>query len=71
MGRKGGISRASARAFALASGQIESEFYYDYAKQSQSKPILKRMNVNFCATGYYESKPTFAANNPNVEFTTA
>ena len=26
-------------------------------KQSQSKPILERMNVNFCATGYYESKP--------------
>jgi len=25
--------------------------------QTQSKPILKRMNVNFCATGYYESKP--------------
>jgi len=34
-------------------------------------PILERMNVNFCATGYYESKPTFAANNPNVEITTA
>jgi len=27
-------------------------------------PILKGMNVNFCASGYYESKPTFAANNP-------
>jgi len=25
-------------------------------KQTQSKPILERMNVNFCATGYYESK---------------
>jgi hypothetical protein len=24
--------------------------------QSQSKPILKRINVNFCAAGYYESK---------------
>jgi len=41
-------------------------------KQSQSKPILKRTNVNFCTTGYYESKPTFAVregspNNPNVE----
>jgi hypothetical protein len=34
-------------------------------------PILERMNVNFCATGYYESKPTFAANNPNVDITTA
>jgi len=22
-------------------------------KQTQSKPILKRMNVSFCATGYY------------------
>ncbi len=40
-------------------------------KQTQSKPILERMNVNFCAAGYYESKPTFAANNPNLEFTTA
>jgi len=34
------------------------------------------MNVHFYATGYYESKPTFAVrkgrpNNPNVEFTTA
>ncbi len=28
--------------------------------QSQTKPILERMNVNFCATGYYESKSTFA-----------
>jgi len=35
--------------------------------RTQSKPILERMNVNFCAAGYYESKPTFAANNPNVE----
>jgi len=40
-------------------------------KQTQSKPILKGMNVNFCAAGYYESKPKFAANNPNLEFTTA
>jgi len=38
--------------------------------QTQTKPILERMNVNFCATKYYESKPTFAANNPNLEFTT-
>jgi len=41
-----------------------------------SNPISKRMNVNFCAKGYYESKPTFAVrkgrpNNPNVEITTA
>ncbi len=36
-----------------------------------SNPILKRMNVNFCAKGYYESKPTFAANNPKVEINTA
>ena len=44
-------------------------------KQTQSKPNkanLKRMNVNFCATGYYESKLTFAVrkgrlNNPNVD----
>jgi len=47
-----------------------------HEKQTQSKPILKRMNVNFCATGYYESKATFAVrkgrpNNPNVEITTA
>ncbi len=28
-------------------------------------PILEAMFVNFCAAGYYESKPTFAANNPN------
>jgi len=28
--------------------------------QTQSKPILERMNVNFCTAGYYESKPTFA-----------
>ncbi len=40
-------------------------------KQTQSKPILERMNVNFCAAGYYESKPTFAANNPNLDITTA
>jgi hypothetical protein len=40
-------------------------------KQTQSKPILKGMNVNFCTTGYYESKPTFAANNPNLGITTA
>ncbi len=39
--------------------------------QSQSKPILERMNVNFCAKGHYESKPTFAANNPNVDINTA
>ncbi len=25
--------------------------------QTQTKPILKRMNVNFCAKGYYKSKP--------------
>ena len=34
------------------------------------------MNVNFCAAGYYESKPTFAVrkgrpNDPKFEFTTA
>jgi hypothetical protein len=44
--------------------------------QTQSKPILERMNVNFCAAGYYESKPTFAVrkgrpNNPNAEINTA
>jgi hypothetical protein len=38
--------------------------------QTQSKPILERMNVNFCAAGYCEIKPTFAVrkgrpNNPN------
>jgi hypothetical protein len=30
-------------------------------KRTQSKPILERLNVNFCATWYYESKPTFAS----------
>jgi hypothetical protein len=45
-------------------------------KQTQSKPILERMNVNFYATAYYDSKPTFAIrkgrpNNPNIEFTIA
>ena len=40
-------------------------------KQTQTKPILKGMNVNFCAAGYYEIKPTFAANNPNIDITTA
>ena len=25
--------------------------------RTQSKPILKRMNVNFCAAWYYKSKP--------------
>jgi len=39
--------------------------------QTQSKPILEGMNVNFCAAGYYESKPTFAANNPNLDITAA
>ncbi len=29
------------------------------------------MNINFYVAGYYESKPTFAANNPNVDITTA
>jgi hypothetical protein len=37
------------------------------------KPNFQKaqMNVNFFAKGYYESKPTFAANNPNLEITTA
>ena len=39
--------------------------------QTQSKPILERMNLNFCAAGSYESKTTFEANNPNVNITTA
>ncbi len=30
-----------------------------------------KMNVNFCVTGYYESKPTFAANNSNLDINTA
>ncbi len=30
-----------------------------------------KMNVNFCTAGYYENKPTFAANNPNLDITTA
>ena len=45
--------------------------HQDPKKQTQTKPILKAMFVNFCATGYYESKPTFAANNPNIDITTA
>ncbi len=40
-------------------------------KQTQSNPILEAMFVTFCAAGYYESKPAFAANNPNVDITTA
>ena len=32
--------------------------------QTQTKPILEAMNVTFYAAGYYEIKPTFAANNP-------
>jgi hypothetical protein len=38
--------------------------------QTQSKPILERMNVNFYAKRCYDRNPTFAANNSNVEFTT-
>ncbi len=30
-------------------------------KQTQTKPILKRMNVNFCAKGYYERIHSHAA----------
>ena len=33
--------------------------------QTQTKPILEAMIVNFCAKGYYDSKPIFAANNQN------
>ncbi len=33
--------------------------------------LLERMNVNSCAAGYYESKPTFTANSPKVDITTA
>ena len=40
-------------------------------KQTQTKPILEAMFVNFYAKVYYESKPTFAANNPKLEVTTA
>ena len=29
-------------------------------KQTQTKPILEAMFVNFCTAGYYESKPVFA-----------
>ena len=44
--------------------------------QSQSKPILEAMFVNFCATVYYASKPTFAVRKvrpycQNVELNTA
>ena len=45
LGRKGGISRAPARAFAQASGQIESEFYYDYAKQTQFRKGLNKCKL--------------------------
>ncbi len=33
-------------------------------------PILERMNLNFYATVYYDSKLTFAANNQILQFTT-
>jgi len=36
--------------------------------QTQSKPILEAMIVNFCAAGYYEINPTFAANNPKGRY---
>jgi len=44
--------------------------------QSQSNPILEAMFVNFYATVYYESKPTFAIrkgrpNSQNLKFTNA
>jgi len=35
--------------------------------QSQSKPILKETNVNFCATGYYESKQKALKKPPLLE----
>ena len=50
---------------------------YDFTRCNlQHFKGIKRMNVNFCAAGYYESKPTFAVrkgrlNNPNVDITTA
>ena len=52
-----------------AESQEKQSQSFDLA-QDGSKPILKRMNVNFCATGYYESKPKFTVregrpNNPN------
>ena len=34
-----------------------------------SNPILKRMNVNFCAAWYYKSKPKALKKPPLVEFT--
>jgi len=37
--------------------------------QTQSKPILKRMNLNFCDTGYYDSKQKAVEKPPLVEFT--
>jgi len=36
----------------------------DPKKQTQTKPILERMNVNFCVTVYYESKPKAAEKPP-------
>ena len=48
------------------SGEIESEFYYRLCK---TKPILERMNANFCATGYYEGKQKAVEKPPLVEFT--
>ena len=35
--------------------------------QTQSKPILERMNVNFCVTGYYESKQKALKKPPLLE----
>ena len=52
------ISIATIKDYDKEQRTINSE---PYSKQSQSKPILERMNVNFCATGYYESKPAIRA----------
>jgi hypothetical protein len=36
-------------------------------KQTQTNPILERMNVNFCSTGYYKSKQKALKKPPLVE----
>ena len=38
-------------------------------KQTQTNPISKRMNVNFCVTGYYKSKQKAVEKPPLVECT--
>ncbi len=61
---------------AFSQKDYENETAFMLKKTNPIKANLRRNDVNFCATGYYESKPTFAVrkarpNNPNVDITTA